>query len=392
MFSEFKKIGRGLVCKGYQMSPQSNVETLFRPFCCKSLRLKNRVVMAPMNRGFAENGVPSVGMAAYYRRRAQGGVGLILSEATVVGRPAAANRPNVPAFHGEAPLRRWQEIIDAVHAADGLMGPQIWHVGGAPDARTDWRPDAPPESPSGLYGADLRNGVAMTEEDLADTIAAFADAAEAAKRLGFDTVEIHGAHGYLLDQFFWKATNLRNDRFGGRTIAERATFSAELVSAVRARVGGDFPIIFRISQWKQIDYSVRMAETPSELEAWLRPLVDAGVDIIDCSQRRFWHPEFPDDDGPDGLNIAGWAKKLTGLPTISVGSVGLSGDAVGTYAGEVSRPLDIELLLERMERGDFDLIAVGRALLADPNWLIKVRAGDHEKMTGFDREALALLF
>lgn len=370
----------------------TSLDVLFRPFAVKGLRLENRIVMAPMNRGRAEGGVPDASMAAYYRRRAENDVGFILSEACTIDRPSAANRPNVPAFHGAKAMASWQAIIDEVHAVGGRMAPQLWHVGGAPDSRTTWRPHTPAESPSGLYGENLSYGVAMHEQAIADTITAFADAAARARNMGFDAVEIHGAHGYLIDQFFWDATNRRDDSFGGRTIGERTLFATELVRAVRRSVGEAFPIIFRISQWKPVDYSVRVVSSPRELEAWLCPLVDAGIDVIDCSQRRFWQAEFPAVDGPGGLSLAGWAKKVSGLPTIGVGSVGLSSDAVGSYAGERSLPDDLDKLVERLARGEFDLIAVGRALLADPQWVVKIRAGSHHELLAFDREQLDTLF
>ena len=231
----------------------------------------------------------------------------------------------------------------------------------------------------------------MSEEAIADTVATFAQAAADAKRLGFDTVEIHGAHGYLIDQFFWSGTNERTDRYGGASLRERSRLAAEVVSAVRAAVGPDFPLILRISQWKQQDYLARLAATPAEMEDWLRPLVEAGADVLHCSQRRFWEAEFPDIDGEKGLNFAGWAKKLTGAATISVGSVGLSGDFIAAFGGEQSTSVGLGQLLERMERDEFDLIAVGRALISDPQWVAKVRAGDWTELKGFDASALATL-
>jgi len=373
------------------MSPASSpsADILFRPFRLKSLDLPNRIVMAPMTRSFAPEGIPGEANAAYYRRRAEGGVGLILSEGTVVDRPTSRNAPGIPFFHGEKALAGWKGVIDAVHEAGGRMGPQIWHTG-ATRAR-DWEPEEPVESPSGLLAPDQPRGKAMSEEDIADTVAAFAKAAADAKRLGFDTVEIHGAHGYLIDEFFWSGTNRREDRYGGPTIGERSRFAAEVVAAVRAAVGPDFPVILRVSQWKQQDYSARLASNPDELEQWLGPLVSAGVDIVHCSQRRFWEAEFPDIDGNDGLNFAGWAKKVTGAPTISVGSVGLSGEFLAAFAGETSQAAGIENLIERMERDEFDLIAVGRALLSDPQWATKMRTQDFGALKGFDPASLAQL-
>jgi 2,4-dienoyl-CoA reductase-like NADH-dependent reductase (Old Yellow Enzyme family) len=231
----------------------------------------------------------------------------------------------------------------------------------------------------------------MSEEAIADTVAAFARAAADAKRLGFDVVEIHGAHGYLIDQFFWAGTNERTDRYGGATIKQRSRFAAEVVAAARAAVGPDFPIILRVSQWKQQDYAARLAKTPAEMTDWLQPLVEAGVNILHCSQRRFWEPEFPEIDGAEGLNFAGWAKKLTGAATISVGSVGLSGDFLAAFGGESSKSVGLEQLVKRMERDEFDLIAVGRALIADPDWVQKIHEGDAAELKGFAPSALAEL-
>ena len=364
-------------------------DVLFRPFTVKGVTLANRIVMAPMTRAMAEAGVPGAKQADYYRRRAEGGVGLILSEGTVIDRPASRNLPGIPFFHGEAALAGWKGVIDAVHGAGGKMGPQIWHTGATRAGA--WEPDAPVESPSGLNAPGAARGVAMTEEDIADTIAAFAKAALAARDLGFDVAELHGAHGYLIDQFFWGGTNLRNDRFGGATIRDRSRFAAEVVKATRAALGPDFPLILRVSQWKQQDYSARLAETPAEMTDWLLPLVEAGVDILHCSQRRFWEPEFAELDGAQGLNFAGWAKKLTGAATISVGSVGLSGDFFGAFGGKSSDVTPLDQLVQRMERDEIDLIAVGRALISDPAWVSHIRDAQPGALKGFDAKDLAEL-
>ncbi|WP_347302875.1 NADH:flavin oxidoreductase [Croceibacterium sp. TMG7-5b_MA50] len=365
----------------------TDTAVLFQPFRSPKLELANRIVMAPMTRNKAPDGVPGPANAAYYRRRAEADVGLILTEGTVIDRPSSRNLPHIPDFHGDAALAGWQVVADEVHAAGGRIGPQIWHTGGTPSSDPDYR-RGPLDSPSGLNGPNDPAGEPMSEEAVADTIAAFGRAAGDAQRLGFDTLELHGAHGYLIDQFFWAATNQRTDRFGGATIGERARFGAEVVAAARAAVGPDFPIILRLSQWKQQDYTARLANDPAELEQWLAPLVDAGVDILHCSQRRFWEPEFPELDGEDGLNFAGWAKKLTGLPTISVGSVGLSGEFLGSFAGEGSQVTELDRLIARMERDEFDLIAVGRALLADPHWVEKIRANRADELRDFDVAAL----
>ena len=364
------------------------LNALFQPFALKTLTLANRVVMAPMTRSFSPGGVATEDVAAYYRRRAESGVGLIISEGTGVARPASLNDPDVPRFHGEAELAAWKRVIDEVHAAGGKMAPQLWHVGAVRTRSETWTPPGPYDSPSGYSRPEKRFGEGMSGADIDDAIAAFAGAAANAKRLGFDAVELHGAHGYLIDQFFWEGTNRREDGFGGASIIERTRFAAEILKAVRAAVGPDFPVIIRISQWKQQDYAVKLAKDPKELEAWLAPLVDAGADILHCSQRRFWEPEFEGSD----LNFAGWAKKVTGVPTITVGSVGLSGEFIAAYGGEHSQPASLDELLHRLDRDEFDLVAVGRALLQDPEWLIKVRDGRTDELQSFERSAMKVLY
>ena len=368
----------------------SNNDVLFQPFKIGSFTVPNRIVMAPMTRSFSPEGVPGENVAAYYRRRAADGVGLILSEGTGVGRDGSRSDANVPAFHGDASLKGWSQVIEAIHAEGGRMGPQLWHVGGTPSRTAGWeQPDI--ESPSGLAAPGQPRGRSMTEKDIADTVDAFARAAADAKRLGFDVVEIHGAHGYLVDQFFWSVLNTRSDRYGGKTIKERSRFAAELVAAVRAAVGPDYPIILRVSQWKLQDYDVKLANSPDEIGDWLNPLVESGVDILHCSQRRFWEPEFPKIDGENGLNFAGWVKKVTGVPTISVGSVGLALDAISSFSGQDSPPAGLDKLRERMEKGEFDLIAVGRAILNDPHWVSKVRENRLDELQSFAPSALGQL-
>ncbi len=370
------------------ISIKHHAHKLFQPFQLKSLRLRNRIVMAPMTRSFSPGGVPGPNVADYYDRRAVDEVGLIISEGTVVNRPASSNDPDIPHFYGDKPLLGWKAVIDKVHLDGGVMAPQLWHMGVVAPKNTGWLPPAPFEGPSGYVAPGKIGGVAMTENAIADTIRAFAQAAADAKALGFDAVEIHGAHGYLIDQFFWHPTNQRTDRYGGNTLAERTRFAVEIIQAIRSATGPDFPICLRISQWKLQDYAAKLAATPAEMEAWLVPLERAGVDIFHCSQRRFWEPEFTGSD----LNFAGWARKLTGKASITVGSVGLSGDFLAAFRGDASTPSPLDELLRRYDRGDFDLVAVGRALLADPAWARKIDEGRSSELHGFTKEALATLW
>lgn len=362
-------------------------DSLFRPFSLKSLNLKNRIVMAPMTRSFSPNGVPTADVAKYYQKRAEGEVGLILSEGTVIERESSSNDANIPHFHGQNALNGWKNVIDGVHQAGSKMAPQIWHMGVMDPHPSGWLPSSPFEGPSGMGRPGFVNGISMSDSDIADTIAAFGRAAADAKKLGFDSVELHGAHGYLIDQFFWEETNKRNDIWGGKTLAERSRFAVEVTKEVRRQVGDDFALILRLSQFKPTLYTNKLAKSPQEIEAWLNPLAEAGIDIFHCSQRRFWEAEFEGSD----LNFAGWVKKVTGSATITVGSVGLTGEFLAAFAGESSQPSSLDELLRRMDRGDFDLVAVGRPLLSDPNWVKKIREHRTDELKGFSKEALAEL-
>ncbi|MRX72786.1 12-oxophytodienoate reductase [Bacillus lacus] len=360
---------------------------LFEAFEGGKLKLENRIIMAPMTRSFSPNGVPGPDVAGYYRRRAENGVGLIITEGTVINHPAAPADHNVPHFYGEEALEGWAHVVREVHQAGGKIAPQIWHTGTARERKKFPDSDADPIGPSGLSltGEPVSNP--LTTEEIHGLVQGYAQAAADAKRIGFDAVEIHGAHGYLIDQFFWDVTNKRTDEYGGDMI-DRTRFAVEVIEAVRAAVGPDFPIIFRFSQWKPVDYTAKLADTPEELERFLKPLSEAGVDIFHASTRRFWEPEFEGSD----LNLAGWTRKLTGKPAITVGSVGLDSEFTSLFeSGKGGQIAGIDSLIERLERGEFDLVAVGRALLNDPAWAAKIRDGRNDELQAFSREALGTL-
>jgi 2,4-dienoyl-CoA reductase-like NADH-dependent reductase (Old Yellow Enzyme family) len=365
---------------------------LFEPFRAGQLSLPNRLVMAPMTRSFSPGGVPGPDVAAYYRRRVEGGIGLIITEGTWIAHPTASNEANVPRFHGEDALAGWRAVLAAVHAAGGRMMPQLWHTGLTRRPRAEHiyaeiEEDLTSKiSPSGYVMPGEKVGEAMTLADADALIEAYAQGAATAEALGFDGVEIHGAHGYLVDQFFWHQTNKRTDRLGG-DLRARVQFGVDMIRACRARVSPGFPIVLRFSQWKLQDYNARLAETPQQLEAFLTPLADAGVDLFHASQRRFWQPEF----AGSGLNLAGWAKKLTGKPSISVGSVGLEKEMLESMVPENTGFARIDRAIEMVAHGEVDLVAVGRALLSDPDWPRKVRQRDHAAIRPFNPAVLAAL-
>ncbi|AME26999.1 MULTISPECIES: NADH:flavin oxidoreductase [Burkholderiaceae] len=364
---------------------------LFQPFKLKSLTTNNRVVMAPMTRRKSPGGIPGADVAAYYRRRAEGGVGLIITEGTTIDRPAASNHSSIPNLHDSASIEGWREVVRQVHEAGGKIAPQLWHLGLMREAGAGPHPDAISEGPSAVSGA----GKPMNDEDLQDTVLAFSKAARTAKDIGFDAVEVHGAHGYLIDQFFWEKTNRREDQYGA-SVKNRGRLAAEIIKAIRREVGSEFVISFRLSQWRVQDYDSRLAATAVELEEWLGPLADAGVDLLHASTRRFWEPEFAGSD----LNLAGWIKKLSGLPTITVGSVGLDGpdfldtlfnSKTGDSHSHRSNLASLEALSERLLHKEFDLVAVGRALANDPQWLAKIREERSSELRPFSAAALDTL-
>jgi 2,4-dienoyl-CoA reductase-like NADH-dependent reductase (Old Yellow Enzyme family) len=362
---------------------------LLSPVSVAGLKLRNRLVMAPMTRQFSPDGVPGADVAAYYARRAAS-LGLLITEGTYVDEGSGGSS-RVPRLFGERPLSGWRQVADAVHAEGGAIFPQLWHLGAARQPGSGPFPDAPVISPSGLNAAGAVVGEPATPRQLEATVASYARAAAAARDAGFDGVELHGAHGYLLDQFHWPRTNRRADAYGG-DVRGRVRLSYEVAAAVREAVGPDFPVAFRFSQWKGGAYDARIAEDPGELAAFLAPLADAGVSMFHVSTRRYWLPAF---DG-DSRTLAGWTRHVTGLPVIAVGSVGAAVPFLGVSDDGKSlarrRPsLSLAPVVDLLTRGEFDLVAVGRAVLADPHWGAKVADGRLAEINPYDKSADARL-
>jgi 2,4-dienoyl-CoA reductase-like NADH-dependent reductase (Old Yellow Enzyme family) len=361
------------------------VSALFRPLTIKNLTLPNRIVMAPMTRSKSPGGIPGENVAAYYRRRAEGGVGLIMTEGTYINHPGAGFFPDVPHFYGDQALAGWRRVLESVHAAGGRIFPQLWHCGLSAPAGVKLGPGA--VGPSGLAKPGERVTDPMTQQQIDEVIRAYGDAAADAQRLGFDGIEIHGAHGYLIDQFLWQGTNQRTDAYGGDLVA-RTRFAVEVIREIRSRVRPEFPVCLRFSQWKSQDYAAKLAQTPAELERFLEPLTAAGIDLFHCSQRRFWDPEF---DGSQ-LNLAGWTKKLSGKPTITVGSITLDQEFTRSFrTTDTAAATGIDDLIERLGREEFDLVAVGRSLIVNPAWPAVIRRGAIDELKPFQRDVLAEL-
>jgi 2,4-dienoyl-CoA reductase-like NADH-dependent reductase (Old Yellow Enzyme family) len=280
----------------------------------------------------------------------------------------------------------WAGIVAEVKAAGGPMLMQLWHEGAIRQEGGEgpWA-QYPTLSPSGLAHGARPNGRAATLEELDDIKQAFVRSALMAKEIGVDGVEVHAAHGYLLDQFLWAETNRREDGYGGDDIKDRVRFPAEIVAAIRAAVRPEFVIGFRFSQWKEVNFNTRVVDTTAELKTMLEILKAAGADVFHASARRFWSPEW---DGSD-LGIAGWSKRLTDRPVIAVGSVGLDIDVMENFFGKEASSTGEEGLREltrRFANGEFDLISVGRGHIGDQGIVGKMRQGRLDDIRGFTRK------
>jgi 2,4-dienoyl-CoA reductase-like NADH-dependent reductase (Old Yellow Enzyme family) len=361
----------------------TDVSPLFTPFRLGHLELANRFVMPAMQRGMCDQGRPKPELAQYYARRAEGGVPLIIGESSAIDHPSATAQPN-SSWLTPATADAWARCVGAVRNAGGHMLLQLWHEGAV-------RNDGNALSPSGRVHPGKANGRAMTLEEMKAIGEGFVRSACVARDIGASGIEVHCAHGYLLDQFLWQGSNVREDGYGGPDIADRVRFPAEIVSAIRHECGPHFLISLRFSQWKEVDYGVKVAANPDELERMVTILREAGVDVLHCSTRRFWEPEW----AGDGKNLAGWVKALSGLPTITVGSVGLDTDVMTTFMeARDPSPRVAEAVADletRMAAGEFDLVAVGRALIGDPDFVEKLANRDHDAIRLFTRADLGAL-
>ncbi len=366
-----------------------DISPLLEPLRIRRLRLRNRFVMPGMQRYWCVDGAPDHRLRDYYRRRVLGGASLVISESCAIDHPSATKNPT---FARISPGTReaWRACVAGVHEAGGAMFLQLWHQGAVNyGGDADSNPAFVALSPSGLAHPGESFGRAATEADLDSLKRAFVRGALDAEDVGADGVELHSAHGFLLDQFLWPGTNVRTDRYGGPGITDRARFVAEVAAAVREATGPDFVISVRISQWKESDYDARIVEEPGQLGQLVRMLRAAGADLFHVSTRRFWTPEW---DGSD-LGLAGWVKSFTDAPVIAVGSVGLDIDVMASLSGQEARPTGasrIDELARRFRRGDFDLVSVGRSQIGDPEWVAKMTHKRISEIRGFRANDTAL--
>jgi 2,4-dienoyl-CoA reductase-like NADH-dependent reductase (Old Yellow Enzyme family) len=361
------------------------LQPLFTPQAVGRVVLRNRFVMPGMQRGWTQDGAPTDDLAGYYRRRAEADVALVIGESAAIDHPSATSQ--APACRiNERTADAWAYCVDGVRSAGSEFLIQLWHEGALRDPA-----DGNALSPSGTAYRGHQGGRAATLAELESLRDAYVRGALLARRIGATGIEVHACHGYLLDQFLWPVTNTRTDGYGGPDMAQRVRFPAEIVAAIRAACGPEFLISLRFSQFKQHDYGAEIAATPEELATMLRALRSAGVDLFHASARRFWQPAFPGSE----LSIAAWTRRLGGLPTIAVGSVGLSLDVMESFTGteeaQSTFPATTSRLLEGLRAGDFDLVAVGRSLIADPDWVRKLREGREGEIRTFRKEQIAFL-
>jgi 2,4-dienoyl-CoA reductase-like NADH-dependent reductase (Old Yellow Enzyme family)/thioredoxin reductase len=333
--------------------------SLFAPIKIKSLDLVNRAVMPPMGTNLGNSdGTVSEANLAYIKRRARGGAGLIITEISSV-HPSGSAIPNELGAYDDRFIPGLEKIADAVHAAGSKAALQLHHAGRESlYLLREKKAVAPSPIRSLVFGLTPRE---ITREEIQEIIAAFGVAARRGMEAGFDAVEIHGAHGYLITQFLSALSNKRDDEYGG-SLSNRSRFMIEVLQEVRKRVGPDFPISLRLS----VEECIQGGYMFEDIQPILPNLVKAGADMLHASLGTHGSPggitSAPFEYQP-GFNV--WrAKKLkeaVGLPVIAVG-----------------RFTDPSLANEVIARGEADLVAFGRQFLADPDFLIKAREGRPE--------------
>jgi len=358
---------------------------LFEPYKLKNLNLRNRVVMAPMTRNQSPGGIPTSEVVAYYSRRAKAEVGLIITEGIEVSHEASSAYPNVPRLDTKEAREGWKRVVNGIKENGGSVIAQLWHCGGFRKLGMQPNPEVPGHTASGLVKPGKKVAHEMTLEDIKQTINAYASDAKYCEEIGFDGVEIHGAHGYLIDNFFWEGTNIRDDSYGG-SIEKRSQFVSEIIQAVRSNISQEFIVGLRFSQWKQHDFEAKLAHSTDDLKKVLLSPVESGLDYLHSSMRRFWESEFEGSQE----NLAYWTKKISNIPTIGVGSVGLDSDFIDMTAP--SKPASIDKAIDDISKEKYDLLAVGRALLSDHEWVLKMKEGRLKDVIPYSKEALLKLY
>lgn len=323
---------------------------VLEPIMINGLKLPNRaVVPAMLTHHCREDGVLTEKNYAYHVRRAKGGWGLVITEGYAINDGAAAS-PKVPGIWSDEQVASNKELTRRVHDAGGRIAAQLFHTG-----RVAYKGHA---GPSPLPDPSVQGGVhTLTKNEVAQIIGDFARAAQNAVEAGFDAVEIHGAHGYLINQFLSPFSNKRCDEYGG-SMRNRARLACEVVRAVRACVGEEFPILFRMS----VDEYLPGGLSVRESQVIARYLEEAGVDCLHCSQGVISDnsriiPSFRTPKAAYASNAAA-IREVVSVPVIAVGRIN-----------------SFEIAESVLEEGSADMVAMGRASLVDPDALRKYDEG-----------------
>jgi 2,4-dienoyl-CoA reductase-like NADH-dependent reductase (Old Yellow Enzyme family)/thioredoxin reductase len=337
----------------------NSLNYLFSPIRIKKMEIPNRIVMPPMGTNLGNpDGTVSEANLAYMKRRARGGAGLIITEISAI-HPSGMAIPSELGSYDDRFIPGLKKLADVIHAHGSKAVLQLHHTGRESlFLLKAGKAIAPSPIRSLVFGLTPRE---MTREEIQELIAAFGAAAFRAKQAGFDAVEVHGAHGYLLTQFLSALSNQRTDEYGG-DLSKRSRFIREVLQAVRRGVGEDFPISLRLSA----EEFIKGGYTVEDLKPLLPEWVKAGADIIHASLGTHGSPAGITSapiEYPPGFNV-GRAKRIKEIVSVPVIGVG--------------RFTDLPLADEVIGRGEADLVAFGRQFLADPDFILKSREGRFE--------------
>ncbi|WP_258128532.1 NADH:flavin oxidoreductase [Achromobacter anxifer] len=340
----------------------------------RGLNLANRLAVAPMTRVSATaDGRATPQMADYYAAYAAGGFGLVITEGIYTDKAHAQGYLFQPGLADDAQRDAWRAVVDRVHAQGGRIIAQLMHAGalsqGNPHCGTTKGPSAvqPKGQQMAFYRGDgpYRMPEAMSDEDIAGAIDGFAQAARRAREAGFDGVEIHGANGYLLDQFLTSHTNLREDRYGG-SLDNRLRLTVEVIQAVRQSTGQRFVVGVRSSQGKVNDFTHKWEGGAADAAQIFGTLGAQPIDYLHTTEFEAWRPAF----GEQGPSLAALARQHVPVPVLANGSLHDSAQADGMMA-----------------RSEADFVSLGRGALTHSDWPARLRAG--ETLEAFDRGLLA---
>jgi 2,4-dienoyl-CoA reductase-like NADH-dependent reductase (Old Yellow Enzyme family) len=353
---------------------QAAAERLFVSLRVGSLALSNRLAVAPMTRVSADqHGRATRRMADYYRSFAEGGFGLIVTEGTYTDKAFSQGYLFQPGLTDAAQSDAWRAVVNGVHQAGGRIIAQLMHAGALSQGNPYRSHTAGPSAirPKGAQLAFYRGSgaypvpAAMTEAEIAEAVEGFAGAALLAKDAGFDGVEVHGANGYLLDQFLTEGVNLRQDAYGG-DIAGRMRLTVEVVRAVRSAVGGQFVVGFRISQGKVNDFPHKWSGGEDDAAVIFGTLGRLPLDYLHTTEFEAWRPAF----GATSASLAALAKRYAQLPVLANGSLH-----------------DPKRAVELLANGEADFVSLGRGALTHADWPARLRAAS--PLADFDAALLS---